>query len=200
MAQRMFIVICVMMIFISSGQAADDSVLNSHTNLQPAYVEQTNGLFAICAFDPDSATLLRFIGVEVSRDHLPKMGPVHGTLVFALGQRPPRDPKDPAGWKPRPQDLYHYGDIPYPITDVDPPIEYGIDREGNLLMGVRLRGVHYAIHRVKNPSLKKDVPKRYWSKVIHIEPPAHRSKELEELQRTLLKENPSPEKVSSEEK
>jgi len=176
--------LCGMKLAVSCHAAEPQSA----KRLQPAYVATTNGTFAVCQFDPERKVLLRWQGICISSNQLPQTGPNRDVLIFDSGTRPPIDRSKP-GMIRTPKGFYHhYGAIPYPIEDIDPPLEYCMDAEGSLLIGFSLRGTFYAIMTEKAPSLKQMPSTKYWSKVVKVSLPARRQSDLDNVKGKLLKE------------
>ena len=177
------LLLCVMTLTVSCRAAESQSA----KLIWPAYIAATNGAFAVCQFDPERKVLLRWQGVYISSNQLPQAGPNRDILIFDSGTRPPVDRSEP-GMIRTPKGFYHhYGEIPYPVEDIDPPLEYCLDPEGSLLVGFRMRGTFYAIMVEKSPSLKQIPVTKHWSKVTEVSLPAHRQSDLENVKGKLLK-------------
>lgn len=153
--------LCLLLIGLSVVQASTCES-NDVSHLKSQYIAQTNGMLAVCAIDYDKGLLLRLRGVEIRRDQLPKGG---HSCVYEIGERPSVNPNS---WK-MPKNFHHfYGKIPYPVRDVDPVLSSHWNREGELLIGVRIRNQFYAME-----SLGKIRKNTATMKAIEIEPPLH---------------------------
>ena len=146
---------------------------------EPVYIEETNGLFSVCQFVAGTNTIHKWKGVYVPETEVSAIGPYRFGLVYRYGERPKQ------GSNP----FHHYGVIPYPVEDMDPPIESCLAEDGTLLLGFKyLHGTFYAIEKVDKPELKGQVPKKNWSKVIRVEVPKHRAQEAKNFLREVVKE------------
>lgn len=136
---------CITLFGVNSRGADPDPVL------EPAYLEQTNGLFAVCAFDRATGKLLRYKGVYISREQLPAVSAMRPNLIFAAQDTRPANTNRADSWKPQREELYNYGPVPYPIEDIDPPVELCKTESSELALGVRLRDRFYAFSVFKSP-------------------------------------------------
>lgn len=112
------------------------------------FVEGTNGLFSVSQFDPDRQIIERWKGVFVRKEELPSLSRFSlNTLIFARGERPafPSNASENDYWKPSSEQLYYYGDIPYPIEEIDPALVSYQDTNGDILIGFHLRSRFYAV-------------------------------------------------------
>ena len=109
--------------------------------LAPAYIEATNGLFSVCAYDHGDRVLLRYKGLYISRTNLPPVSIIRSAMIYAMGERP--QIADP--WHPKPEDIYIYGEIPYPVKDIAPRLELYRTREGDTFIGVLVRTRFHAV-------------------------------------------------------
>jgi|GEM_PF-2190315 len=150
--------------------------------LEPVYIEQTTGLFSVCALDTSRSVILKYTGFEITSNDVPTPSPYHTVLVYRLGERP----SDTDPWKPSPPTFYAYGPPKYPIEEVDPPFETCLDPHGVLFVGFHLRGRFYAVTNAANPRLNAAMPTQYWSRVIMVSPPPHRKEELSRKLRSVL--------------
>ncbi len=89
--------------------------------LVPAYIEQKNGTFAICAFDGAKDTIFKYRGLFISKQELPEVSIIRPQLIFARDKNERKDAGWAEQWSPRQEDLYLYGEIPYSVQVVDPP-------------------------------------------------------------------------------
>jgi hypothetical protein len=159
--------------------------------LQPAYIEMTNGLFSVCAFDRHDGVLIRYKGLSISRTNLPPASITRPVLIYALGNPPLRDGKAVGSWNPKSEDIYNYGDIPYPVRDIDPPLELCRTGRGDLLIGVRIRSRFYAITNAgevaKTQLLGVAVHESSGNRlcVVTATQPMHREKEVSTLIQSL---------------
>lgn len=160
--------------------------------LQPAYIEATNGLFSVCAFDRGDSVLLRYKGLYISRTNLPPVSIMRrAALIYAMGERPPRDAQAADPWRPKPEDMYIYGGIPYPVKDIDPSLEMYRTGEGDVFLGVRIRSRFYAITnagevaRTQLPGVAVHDSAGNRLSVITATQPKHREKEISTLIQSL---------------
>lgn len=159
--------------------------------LQPAYIETTNGLFSVCAFDRRDGVLFRYRGVNITRTNLPPVSITRPVLVYALGERPSRDAQTATLWNLRSEDIYNYGEIPYPVKDMDPPLALCRTWEGDVFLGVRIRARFYAITnagevaRTQLPGVAVHDSSGNRLSVITATQPKHREKEISTLIQSL---------------
>jgi hypothetical protein len=179
-----------------AGQAA--SVYGNPTNdncaimkeWEPTYICATNGKFAVCAFDGHNKIVLQFNGIFVNREDLPFAGsglghvPVH---IFDCGEKPqrPTDPRDPASWQPRREDFYYYGTVPYPVKDIDPPIDKLLTDTGGVLLGVAVLDRFYAFKDLGKSIRRPDGAILQSHAVLFVDVPMHRTNEVAEIVRRL---------------
>ncbi len=112
------------------------------------FVENSTGLFSVGQFESDRQIIQLWRGVCVRKEQL--LAPSRyslNVLVFARGERPafPTNTSEDAYWKPSDEQLYHYGDIPYAIEEIDPALSSYQDTNGEVLVGFQLRGRFYAV-------------------------------------------------------
>ncbi len=156
--------------------------------LGPAYIEATNGLFSVCAYDRSDSVLLRYKGLYISRTNLPPLSIIRQTaLIYAMGERPQM--ADP--WRPKQEDMYIYGKISYPVKDIDPRLGLYKTRERDTFIGVLVRSRFHAITNVGEVA-RTDLPgvSVYESsgRDLHVVPttlPKHREEEINALIRSL---------------
>jgi hypothetical protein len=173
--ETMVVTLCVIPLCVGGVRAACDAT-NDVSRLEPQYVAQTNGMFAICALDPVRGVLLRVKGLEISRSQLPQWG---RDCVYELGERPSVDSKS---WKV-PKEYHHfYGKLPYPVKDIDPVLSSYWDRGGSLLIGVRLRGRFYAMENLgqiqRNPTATRETELQPPLDIVEVKPPRHRTDDV----------------------
>ncbi|NLC82316.1 MAG: hypothetical protein GX748_14150 [Lentisphaerae bacterium] len=176
--------LCGMTLAVSCRAAEPQSA----KRLQPAFMATTNGTYAVCQFDPERKVLLRWQGICISSNQLPQAGPNSDVLIFDRGTRPPIDRSAPGMIQTPKRFYHHYGEIPYPVEDIDPPLEYCLDTAGRLLIGLHQRGTFYAIMLDEAPLLKQMPTTKHWSKIIEVSLPTHRHRDLENVKGKLLKE------------
>lgn len=173
---------------------ARDSNSDQQGTLKAAFIEVTNGVFAVCQFDQKRGVLQRWNGVFVSKDQLPDVSRLRGgTIVFALGDRPtiPSDTKNPAAWNPSIEYFYEYGEIPYPIEVVDPDLVCYRDSHSELHVGFYFRNRFYSVTNLGTNALTesiqiKDIKKVFhqlppWPEVVEIDSPPHREGEVQSI-------------------
>jgi hypothetical protein len=184
-----FLAVIVAFSCVSAAQGAD---AERKLALQPAYIETTNGLFSVCAFDRRDGVLLRYKGVFISRTNLPPVSIMRrSALIYAMGERPPRDAQVADPWRPKPEDMYIYGGIPYPVKDIDPPLALCRTGEGDVFLGVRIRSRFYAITnagevaRTQLPGVAVHDSAGNRLSVITATQPKHREKEISTLIQSL---------------
>lgn len=156
--------------------------------LEPAYLEQTNGMFAVCAFDRAKRKLFQFKGVFISKSQLPAVSVMRPNLIFASGSGPQAVSNAPAEWKPRPEDLYHYGGIPYPVEEMDPPLELCRTEQSDVAVGFRLRGRFFAVKNLgKMEGYQSNEVAVHESKgrlqMLWVEPPKQRENDIKDFVR-----------------
>ena len=157
-----------------------------------AYLEQTNGMFAVCVFDRSKATLFRYKGIFVSKEQLPSVSIMRGNLIFASGDRPKGVTNSPAMWKPRSEDLYNYGKIPYPIEEVDPAFELCKTDRSEAVVGFRIRGRFFAVKSIGKMGGEGDQDRKIpilnakgRLQVLSVRLPQHRENEVKDFIRKL---------------
>ena len=162
----------------------------SRVQMEPAYVEQTNGLFAVCAFDRTKRVLLKYKGVVISKAQLPLVRMTHPNFVFALGTRPNMVSNVPPVWQSRQEDLYHYGEIPYSIEEIDPSFELCKTETSEVVVGIRLQSRFYAVENLGKLEHVQGVKLPFYEAkgrlhVLSIQMPKHRENEVKDIIRTL---------------
>lgn len=164
------------------------------TVLEPAYIEQTNGLFAVCAFDRATGKLLRYKGVVVSREQLPVVSAMRPNLIFAAQESRPAKANQVDSWKPRQEELFNYGPVPYPIIEIDPPIQLFITESSELAIGIRLRDRFYAFSVIRPPVdiQKANLPildAKLRLLVLPVPQPDHRCREIGDILASLKRKD-----------
>jgi hypothetical protein len=169
---------CVVYALSVASRAAEPALV-----LEPAYVEQTNGLFAVCAYDRTTGIMFRYKGVFISKEQLPAASIMRPNLIFASQTTRESATNAVDSWNPRQEDLYNYNTMPYPIEDIDPAIELCKTAASNVVLGVRLRERFYAFETLESPvNLKKvnlpihDAKSHYVVVPVHC--PDHRGNEI----------------------
>ncbi len=189
-----------MTVFFLAGIAASSCVsaalgadAERNLALQPAYIETTNGLFTVCAFDRRDGVLLRYKGVCISRTNLPPVSITRPALIYAMGDRPSRDAQAATSWNPRSEDMYNYSEIPYPVKDIDPPLELCRAGERAVFIGFHIRSRFYAITnagevaKTQLPGVAVDESVGDRLCVVTATQPEHREKEVSTLIQSLLR-------------
>jgi len=182
MKNIIYCIAVVTMLEFSGGSA-----LGSEQDLPlvPAYIEQRDGNFAVCALDGPNDTLFKYRGLFIPKNDLPKISIMRSQLIFAQ-KNDEREVVDPSEeWRPRQRDMYFYGKIPYNIVTIDPPIDFCVTEKSELLLGVRLRERFYAFANVGEITKESDYKFRVLDctqsiHIIHVAPPEHRKGEIGE--------------------
>ena len=188
---RMTVCFLAVIVAFSCVSAALGADAEGELVLQPAYIETTNGLFSVCAFDRRDGVLFRYRGVNITSTNLPPVSITQPVLVYAMGERPPRDAQAAYPWRPKPEDMYVYGEIPYPVKDMDPPLALCRTGEGDVFLGVRIRSRFYAITnvgevaRTQLPGVAVHDSAGNRLSVITATQPKHREKEINTLIQSL---------------
>ena len=175
---------------ISCVSAAPGEAAERKPILEPAYIEATNGFFSVCAFDRADRILLRYKGLYISRTNLPPVSIMRRAMIYAMGERPQM--ADP--WRPKPEDMYIYGEIPYPVEDIDPKLELYRIRGGDTFIGflvrTRFHAITNAVEEVKTQLSGVPVYESLgWQlQVIPTTLPKHREEEINALIRSLSAE------------
>lgn len=170
------------------------SVSEAPGPLEPAYLEQTNGMFAVCAFDRAKGKLIQYKGVFISKSQLPPVSVMEPNLIFALGSEPQPLSDAPAAWNPQPEDLYHYGRIPYPVEKIDPSLELCRTEQAEIAVGFRLRGRFFAVKNLgKMEGYQSNEVAVHESKgrlqILWVEPPKHRESDIRDFVRKVESKN-----------
>ncbi len=127
------------------------------------FIEETNGLFSVGQFNSDRLVIQRWRGVSLGKEQLPPTSPFSmAMIVFARGARPAFATNANAGdyWNPSNEQLYHYGDIPYAVEDIDPVVTSYRDTNGHVHVGFRLRGRFYAVTNLGYSAFSEGAAKR----------------------------------------
>ena len=116
---------------------------------QPAFIGVDDDTFAVCMFLRDREIIQRWKGVTLARENIFESGSYREILICEF--------------KPRPADggnrRHHYGPVPYPVEDVDPPFVRRVDHKGTLKIGFASPWAFNVVKEIKKPVLKQPVVK-----------------------------------------
>ena len=179
-----------------------------NTPMSAAYVETTNGVFSVCGFNSENLTLYRFKGVTIPRKYLPDIS--GDPMIFAKGEKPKQKQETHytengniiVNWVEifHPEWLYLYGDIPYEIKDVDPPLCVRRTKENEVAVGILLYSRFYAVTNIGEIANGKyiyeingeEMNLLTAGRVVPVDTPEHRKEEIEkftdELEKVLMEE------------
>lgn len=156
--------------------------------MEGSYIEQTNGTYAVCAYDLSQLKLFQFKGVVLTKEQLPHVGPMGPGMIFALGDMPEPVVDESNPWKPRTENTYSYGPIPYPIVEVDPPLVFCTTDLGDIVLGIKVRGIFIAFDNLgkKEQNRGDAFPRINAESVVYVSPPKHRRAEISDLIATII--------------
>lgn len=143
---------------------------------QPAFIGIDDDTFAVCMFLRDREVIQKWKGVALARENIFESGSYREILICEF--------------KPRPADggnrYHHYGPVPYPVEDVDPPLVCRVDHKGTLKIGFASPWAFYVVKEIKKPALKQPVVKMLGGPTIPVSLPPHRAAELRKLLTELI--------------
>lgn len=141
-----------------------------------AFIANTNGTFHVATFDPDKRVLLRWNGVQVQRHDLPKASIRRSVRIYEMGERPVYDRNSPEALNPPPEYYHHYGPLPAPIEDIDPPVEARKTGQGEVFLGFFDGRRFYAVTNLGAVATSDRL--RSCARIIHISIPENRADEI----------------------
>ena len=163
-----------------SGLSQQAQGFDLNDTMTAAYIEQTNGTYAVCAYDMATATLFQFNGVFIAEEQLPHISPIGSSMCFALGDQPPYVINESDLWKPREENARIYGPIPYPIEEVEPPLIFRTTDKFDVVLGINLRGIFVGFENLGKiqQNIGVSFPPINAEGVVFVSTPEHRESEV----------------------